>query len=189
MSTFSSMMTVVVATTVALTFALTGCTAPASAPTPAASERDASTRGSRVCIINNSSTPMSISWRGYPDASNIPPGGQQCNSGWEESLSDVYGLLEYSPAGAAHVPLTLNVMAVNNFLMEPAFQAVFDLDQRQRGPGICGVFSQGDTQSMETGWLHGVALRLPDSPDNKEFTLTLTDSIAAPSTAKCHFNK
>lgn len=180
----------IAATTAALAIALTGCATPVSAPTPDPSDRDASVRGSRLCIINNSSTAMTITWRGFADARGIPAGGQQCNSGYEVGhLSDVKGVIEYAVAGQPGGVDDIFVFANNDYIGLPVATVAIDPSGIGDGMGACGVFDVDYTRNMDTGWLHGSIQRIADSSDNKEFVLILTDNVGQPSGEECMFNR
>ena len=176
----------------ALGLALTGCalpgnvllgTAPLSSGNETSTEilRSASLKGSRMCIINNSSLPMSVLWRGYPDSRDIPIGGRHCNSGWEPSSdrTDIEGSIAYVAFGETGRVRYIQVSAMNQGLYWPQAQAEFFVPGGGRG-GACARFSVGQMEFIDTGYLHGELTRLEDSDDNKEYELTLTDRIGAP---------
>ena len=116
--------------------ALTGCalpgnvllgTAPLSSGNETSTEilRSASLKGSRMCIINNSSLPMSVLWRGYPDSLDIPMGNRHCNSGWEPSSdrSDIEGSIAYVALGETGRVRYIQVSAENQMFGWPQAQA------------------------------------------------------------------
>lgn len=157
----------------------------ACAPTsPSDVEREASIRSSNLCIVNNSSTKMTIWWRGYPDKRDIPAGGSQCNSGKESVSSDVFGVIDYEPAGYPGARLPINVLADNHFLNPPQAAAAVQT-QEDVQVGACGAFKIGQSRGMETGWLHGELKRGDDSENNIEFVLTLTDNVGPTSGQYC----
>lgn len=173
---------------------LTGCTLPGNLPLGSSplidggttidkANRNASIRGSRLCVINNSTYAMSIFWRGYPDARDIPAGGSNCNSGYESGKTDVLADISYKESGDVEEVHTLTVSAGNGWLLGASAAATVDLNGRHRG--VCGGFSVGETETVETGWLRGALTRLNDSADNVEFELTLTDNSGRPGGQYC----
>ena len=183
---------VAVAGILVLAVSLVGCTLPGNALLGTAPlsghtassdqvERSASLKGSRMCIINNSSLNMTISWRGYPDARDIPIGERNCNSGWEDSdsQSDIEGTISYVAAGETGRVRYINVWAENQILWWPHASAMTRIPGG-KSVGACGNWSLGETHFIDTGWLHGILTRLEDSDDNKEYELVLTDKIGEP---------
>jgi hypothetical protein len=177
---------------IALGLALAGCTLPGNVPhgSPPLTkdeqvlgeiDRKASLKGSRMCIINNSSLNMTIFWRGYPDARDIPIGERNCNSGWEDSdsMSDIEGTISYVAAGETGRVRYINVWAENQILYWPHASAMTRIPGG-KSVGACGNWSVDETHFIDTGWLHGILTRLPDSDDNKEYELVLTDKIGQP---------
>jgi hypothetical protein len=177
--------------------ALTGCSLPGTIPlgsppvliadeTQGKAERSASMRGTRLCVINNSTSPMSIFWRGYPDAREIPVGERNCNSGYEtvRDRPDVEALISYVVPGEAGKLRTLEVSA-HNFWQFPPGAAAMVIDSAGVRRGVCHDFSVGESKFVDTGWLRGVMTRLDDSADNKEFEFELTDKIGEPGGGDC----
>jgi len=169
--------------------ALTGCSLPGTIPlgstpvligdaTQGQTDRSASTRGTRLCVINSSSSPMSIFWRGYPDARDIPMGERSCNSGYEtvRDRPDVEALISYVVPGEAGKLRTLEVSARNFWALPPVAKSMI-IDSAGARKGVCWDFSVGESKYVDTGWLRGVMTRLDDSADNKEFEFTLTDRV------------
>ena len=165
-----------VSSALAVGLVLSGCTATEQA------DRQAYRLGSNLCIVNNSSSTMSIAWRGYPDARQIPGGGQSCNSG-KSDIPDVFGTLEYEPVGQAGTKLKLYVSAYNQLYGLPSAEAFFIASPRNKG--ACWQYDVGEMKTVDTGWLHGEMTRLEDSSDHKEFVLILTDKVSEPAGENC----
>ncbi len=149
--------------------------------------REASIRSSNLCIVNDSSTKMTIWWQGYPDRRDIPAGGSQCNSGREPVGSDVRGVIDYEPAGYPGARLAISVLADNHFLAAPQAAAAVQTKPEEQ-VGACGAFRIGQSRGMETGWLHGELKRSEDSDKNIEFVLTLTDNVGPTSGQLCRIS-
>ena len=174
--------------TVAVGLALTGCSLPGTIPlgsppvligdaTQGQTDRSASVSGSRMCVINNATATMSILWQGYSDARDIPPGGQNCNSGYETgNKDDVSATISYVASDDAGTVHELHVAANNNWLWTPEASAVVYLPDETK-KGLCRPFTVGQTRFVETGWLRGEMTRINDSADNKEFEFILTDKV------------
>lgn len=172
----------------ALVLALTGCALPGSpllgtAPLSTGetalvqADRSASLKGSRLCVVNNSTATMSILWQGFSESQDIPSGGQNCNSGYEDSKkNDVSGTISYVASDNAGTVHEINVAADNNWLWSPHASALVYLPDGTR-KGVCRSFDVGQTRFVETGWLRGDLTRINDSADNKEFELLLTDKV------------
>ena len=178
-----------ISVTLAVGLALTGCSFPGAIPlgsppvliadeSQGQVDRSASMKGSRLCVINSSTSPMSIFWRGYPDAREIPVGERNCNSGYEtgKGVPDVEALISYVVLGETGKLRTLEVSARNFWQMEPVAKSMI-IDSAGARRGVCYGFSVGETKFVDTGWLRGVMTRLDDSADNKEFEFTLTDKV------------
>jgi hypothetical protein len=174
------------AITIAVGLALTGCTLPGTIPlgsppvliadeSQGQVDRSASIRGSRLCVINNSTSSMTILWQGYPDARDIPIGERNCNSGYETgNKNDVSATISYVVSGDDAKVHEIKVAANNYWQFYPDASATVAFSDEMR-KGACGFFDVGGTRFVETGWLRGELTRLDDSADNKEFELTLTD--------------
>jgi hypothetical protein len=183
--------------TLALGLALTGCSLPGTIPlgsppvliadeTQGPVDRSASIRGSRLCVINNSTLPLSIFWRGYPDARDIPVGERNCNSGYETgNKNDVSATISYVVSGDDAKVHEIKVAANNYWQFYPDASATVAFSDEMR-KGACGFFDVGGTRFVETGWLRGVLTRLDDSADNKEFELTLTDKFGEIAGSDCY---
>jgi hypothetical protein len=160
----------------AAALALTGCTA-ANVTTPAV-DREASVRGTNICITNKTDMNVRIKWRGYPNARPIATGYQSCNSGYETGdTKDVKAVLEYEPTSQPGVPLTLFVEGNN-----PAIYDAYAMVYFARGGQWFGADNarfEGDTSSFQEGWLRVTITRLPDSDRNKEWDITLTPPSGA----------
>ena len=176
------------AITLAVGLALTGCTLPGNVPLGSSpiinggttienADRNASIRGSRLCVINNSTLAMSIFWQGFPDARDIPVGERNCNSGYETgNKNDVSAIISYAVSGEAGKVHEMKVAANNDWQSSPLASAQVSIDEYS-WRGVCTSFNVGETRFVETGWLRGAMTRLNDSADNKEFELTLTDKL------------
>ena len=154
---------------------LSGCSAQQMAA-PDVIGRGASIKGSNMCVVNNSSTTMRVTWRGIPDSAEIPPAGSRCHSGYDTSQNDVRGVIDYEPASKPGSTFSLHVDANNPFMFAPTATVVVKLSSGQWS-GACGDFAVGNIRQMDTGWLHAEMKRESDSDENKEFVLTLTDNV------------
>ncbi len=181
--------------------ALTGCSLPATIPlgsppvlvadeTQVKAERSASMKGTRLCVINSSTSPMSIFWRGYPDAREIPVGERNCNSGYETAhdVPDVEARISYVVLGETGNLRTLEVSAHNPWQYPPGAAAMI-IDSAGVRRGVCHDFSVGESKIVDTGWLRGVMTRLDDSADNKEFEFTFTDKVGERGGGDCSVRK
>jgi hypothetical protein len=178
----------IISLTVAVGLALTGCSLPVYVPLGSSplisgdqgvdqTDRLASVSGSSMCVINNSTATMSILWQGYSDARDIPPGGQNCNSGYETgNKDDVSATISYVASDDAGKVHELHVAANNNWLWTPEASAMVYLPDDTR-KGVCRPFTVGQTRFVETGLLRGEMTRINDSADNKEFEFILTDKV------------
>lgn len=162
-----------VSTVVAATLLLSSC-AGESGTSPTAASREAQARGTRICVINNSSLKMSILWRGYPDARDIPPGGQNCNSGYESQQADVQAALEYQPSPNYTERLTWNLWGYNSAIASPEATVYTKSQGKTYGMNITGVV--GVSTMMQKDALRGDLVRVPDSEDSREYVLTLTNA-------------
>lgn len=159
----------------AVTLALTGCAA-ADVTTPAV-DREASTRGTNICITNKTDMNVRIKWRGYPNARPIAPGYQNCNSGYETKIADVAAVLEYEPTSQPGEPLTLLVEGDNDWFFEPKAEVYYKRGWKTFGATNMGA--EGETHSFQEGFLRVTITRLPDSDRNKEWDITLTPPSGA----------
>jgi len=186
------------AITIAVGLTLTGCTLPGnvllgSSPlisggtTLEKADRSASIKGTRLCVINSSTSPMSIFWRGYPNAREIPVGERNCNSGYETArdVPDVEAIISYDVLGETGKLRTLEFSAQNFWQYPPGAESMI-IDSAGARRGVCHDFAVGQSKFVDTGWLRGVMTRLDDSEDNKEFVLTLTDKVSEPSGESCY---
>ena len=177
--------------------ALAGCTLPGNVPLGSSpiinggttienADRAASIKGTRLCVINSSTSSMSIFWRGYPNAREIPVGGRNCNSGYETTrdVPDVKATISYAVADEVAKVRTLEVSA-NNFWQFPPGAASIIIDSTGAQRGVCHDFAIGQSKFVDTGWLHGEMIRVDDSDDNKEFEFTLTDKVGEPGGGDC----
>ena len=182
----------IISLTVAVGLALTGCsltgTIPLGSPpvligdaTQGQTDRSASLKGTRLCVINNSTSAMSIFWRGYPNAREIPVGERNCNSGYETDydVPDVKATISYEVLGETGKVRTLEVSAHNFWQYPPGADSEI-VNSAGARRGVCHDFSVGQSKFVDTGWLRGVMTRMDDSADNKEFEFTLTDKIGEP---------
>ena len=159
----------------AAALALTGCAA-VDVTTPSV-DREASTRGTNICITNKTDMNVRIKWRGYPNARPIAPGYQNCNSGYETRgiathIPDVAAVLEYAPNSQPGSPLSLLVEGDNSDIFEARAQAYYMRGGKKFGE--VHIFSVGETRSFQEGFLRVTITRLPDSDRNKEWDITLT---------------
>ena len=187
----------IISLTVAVGLALTGCSLPGSIPlgsppvligdaTQSPTDRSASLKGTRLCVINSSTSAMSILWRGYPNAREIPVGERNCNSGYETdyNVPDVKATLSYEVLGETGKVRTLEVEAHNFWQYQPGAKSVI-IDSAGAKRGVCHDFSVGQSKFVDTGWLRGVMTRMDDSADNKEFEFALSDKIGEPGGVPC----
>jgi len=184
-----------ISVTLAVGLGLTGCSLPGTIPlgsppvliadeSQGQVDRSASIRGSRLCVINNSTLSLSIFWRGYPDAREIPVGERNCNSGYETGKQpDVAADISYRPSREMGEVQSLYVSADNIWFLPANGAAHVSFNGKDRG--VCNLFSVGDSKTVETGWLRGAMTRINDSADNVEFEVTLTDNSAEPGGEYC----
>jgi hypothetical protein len=150
--------------------ALSGC-ATANVATPT-QDREASVRGTNICITNNTDMNVRIKWRGYPNARPIAPGFQNCNSGYETHVPDVAAVLEYEPPSQPGTPLTLYVEADNPWAVDEYATVYFMRGWKKYGTWY--LPKKSDTFSFQEGWLRVSLTHLPESDSNKEWHITLT---------------
>ena len=155
--------------------ALSGCTT-ANVATPT-HDREASVRGTNICITNNTDMNVRIKWRGYPNARPIAPGFQNCNSGYETSVADVAAILEYEPNLQPGSPLTLYVEG-NNKAVAPADARVY-FKKNEENWGARNLGYVGDDVSFQEGWLRVTITSLESSDKNIEWEVTLTPPSGA----------
>jgi hypothetical protein len=154
----------------AAALALNGCAA-ADVTTPAV-DREASVRGTNICITNKTDMNVRIKWRGYPNARPIAPGYQSCNSGYETHIPDVKAVLEYEPTSQPGSPLTLLVAGDNDWYFDALAKVYYTRGSQSFGARNMG--DEGETSSFQEGFLRVTITRLPDSDRNKEWDITLT---------------
>ena len=157
------------------TLALTGC-ASTNIQTFSAM-REASVRGTNICVTNKTDMNVRIKWRGYPNARPIAPGYQNCNSGYgyrstTTYLPDVAAVLEYAPNSQPGEPLTLLVEGNNDWFFEARVEVYYARGWKRFG--AIHIFSEGEARSFQEGFLRVTITRLPDSDRNKEWDITLT---------------
>jgi len=155
--------------------ALTGCVPADSAKFSAF--REAGTRGTRICISNDTDMNVRVKWRGYPNARPIAPGYQNCNSGYETSVADVAAILEYEPNLQPGSPLTLYVEG-NNKAVAPADARVY-FKKNEENWGARNLGYVGDDVSFQEGWLRVTITSLESSDKNIEWEVTLTPPSGA----------
>ena len=140
----------------------------------ASTDRDAAIRGTEVCVQNNSSMDMRITWRGFDAAKPLPPAARQCNSGYETGgKPDVQATLEYEPVTSSNTWLKVGLWGTNPWSAPPAAAAWFV--QEGKSLGVCGSFDNGQSLSFTTDVLAAQFTRNADTDDNKEFVLNLTN--------------
>jgi hypothetical protein len=151
--------------------ALSGCV-PTTDET-ASSTREASTLGTRVCVVNNTDMNMRIKWRGYPNARPVAPGFENCNSGYEDAgTPDVAAALEYEPNLLPGSPLTLYLEGNNPGVMEAQASAYFKRGSQKWG--VRHLFDVGDERSFQEKWVRVTIKKLPESDRHKEWAITIT---------------
>ena len=155
-------------TLVAVLGALTGCVS-----APSSDDREASLRGTEICIINKTAMNMSIQWRGYPDARPIAPEQRNCNSGYEKGGFDVEGVLTYTLTNSPDTPLQMGVRGNNPFITQPFTELWYD-DEAGKPFGESNIADVGDIKSFQGNGLRVTIKRLEDSDRNKEFEVTLS---------------
>ncbi len=160
---------------------LAGCASSAAGPAPASpstdSEREASLRGTEVCVQNNSAMNMRILWRGFPVKTEIPPAATTCNTGYETTKADVFASLEYQPPATPDTWLTLGVTGTNHWSAEPAAAVWFAVNDIKFG--VCDTFDVGDTRSFQAEAVRVDLSRIDDTLENKKFIVNLTNSEGA----------
>lgn len=160
---------------------LAGCASDATGPglaSPATeAEREASLRGTEICVQNNSTMRMRILWRGFPATTEIPPAATTCNSGYETNKADVLATLEYEPAATPNTWLTLGVTGTNHWAAEPSAAVWFEANDRKFG--ACDTFDVGDTRSFHAAEVRIDLSRITDTQENKKFIVNLTNSESA----------
>lgn len=145
-----------------------------------------SLKGSQLCIVNDSTLTLDVTWRGEPTASQILVGETLCRGAFETERADVFGVIQPMVASGSAPGLPITVMAHNHFLMTPIAIAVTDF-ARNSGWGACASFDVGTTSHMTSDLLHGVLTRVEDSEKYKELVFTLTDEVGEPKGKQCQF--
>lgn len=146
-----------------------------SLPSPEGSEVAGLYRDSQVCIINDSSIPLSVKFTKMDRSSGggvLAPksgeAGQACASGWFSGYEDVVGDITSSS------PDQLWEFAANNTRgASPTLYVSVVPDGV-----IChgGSYDQGSEGSFDDGVTLLTTRRLPDTPANIEFRMVFADS-------------
>jgi hypothetical protein len=162
--------TVAIALSAAL--ALSGCAATTAVSDDSAS-REAGTRDTRLCIINQTDMNMRVSWTGLSGTAPLEPLGTQCNTDldmpWQQSAE---GVIEYEPVPHPGTWLKWNFRVSNGALDHPSIRVFYyALNQEW---GMCPYLDEGGYHTMQSSWMRGRADRLADSANFKEWTLKLT---------------
>lgn len=158
---------------------LAGCASGAAGPAPASpsteAEREASLRGTEVCIQNNSTMNMRITWHGFDAPAALPPAGRECHSGYVSGgKPDVQATIEYEPVPSSNTWLTMGLWATNPWSARP--QAATWFTKGEKKYGMCGGFDVEEMYSFVADDISAKLTRTADTADNKEFVLNLTDS-------------
>ena len=172
--------------------ALSGCTLSGNVPRDAAppssadaawdqTERLASIRGSRLCIVNDSPMNVRVEWIGFSAPIDIERGTSACHGGYEHLLDDVDAAIEYEPVDTPGEWVKLYAFATNHFIGLP--RAATYYEEGRRVFGVCGNFSEGYTRTFQTPTIHAELKRLSDTESYKEFILSLTASDGPSSAA------
>lgn len=159
------------------------------------SSREAGARGTDVCIQNKSSMNLRVLWQGYPDTRAIPPGGENCNSGYEvhetmskrmdsngQEIRDIAARLQYEPTAYPGSWLSWNLVADNTMFGSPWLALWYT--SAQYSSGIFQAFSVDGEASMQTDWIAAKVKRIADTENNIEFVVTITDDIRGQNHAK-----
>ena len=150
---------------------LSSCSA---APESASSaRREALHRGVRLCINNDSSMNMRVTWGGRSDSESLPPAGQNCLAGTAVNGPDVWGVITYEPVSYPGTWLTLNVKGWNPNISFP--QVSVNYTAMAGTYGMCLSDAEGTESSMQSGWIRGTIRRENDSERYKEFVVTFFD--------------
>lgn len=187
-------MRLIVTAVISSTLLLTACAPIGSSETPeivptasASADREASIRGTEVCVQNNSSMNMRITWRGFDAPKALPPAARQCNSGYETGdTPDVQATLEYEPAATPDTWLKIGLWASNPWSARP--EAATWFAKGDKSYGMCGGFDDGEMYSFTADDISAQLTRIADTDDNKEFVLNLTDAEGladAPDVTEC----
>ena len=158
---------------------LAGCASGAAEPVPASpsteAEREASLRGTEVCVQNNSAMNMRITWHGFDAPKALPPAGRECHSGYVSGgKPDVQATIEYEPVSSSNTWLTMGLWATNPWSARP--QAATWFTKGEKKYGMCGGFDVEEMYSFAADDVSAKLTRIADTADNKEFVLNLTDS-------------
>jgi hypothetical protein len=179
--TSTAVMIMAVAGIALMSVVLAGCSSDAAEPVPASpstdAQREASLRGTEICVQNNSTMNMRILWRGFPVKTEIPPAATTCNTGYETTKADVFASLEYQPPATPDTWLTLGVTGSNHWAAEPSAAVWFEVSDKKFG--VCDTFDVGDTRSFRADAVRIDLSRIDDTQENKKFIVNLTDSEGA----------
>jgi hypothetical protein len=160
---------------------LAGCSSDAAEPVPASpstdAQREASLRGTEICVQNNTTMNMRILWRGFPASTALPTASTTCNTGYETTKADVFASLEYQPPATPDTWLTLGVTGTNHWSAEPAAAVWFAVNDIKFG--VCDTFDVGDTRSFQAEAVRVDLSRIDDTLENKKFIVNLTNSEGA----------
>ncbi len=189
--TRTAVMTVAVAGIALMSVVLAGCSSDAAEPVPASpstvAQREASLRGTEICVQNNSTMNMRITWIGFAAPKALPPAGRECHSGYVSGgKPDVQATIEYEPVTYSGTWLTMGLWATNPWSARP--QAATWFAQGDKSYGMCGGFDDGELYSFTADEISAQLTRIADTADNKEFVLNLTDSEGladAPDVTEC----
>ena len=135
--------------------------------------REALHRGVRLCINNNSSMNIRVTWGGRSVSDSLPPAGQTCLAGTAVNGPDVWGVITYEPVSYPGTWLTLNVKGWNSNLGYPMVSVNYTAMAGTYG--MCLSDAEGTESSMQSGWIRGTIRRENDSERYKEFVVTFFD--------------
>ena len=188
MSTKNAVTALALAAVAAISVVLAGCAATSQSLSPTTSTpRAAALRGTEICVQNNSSMNMRITWLGFDAPKALPPAGRECNSGYVSGgKPDVQATIEYEPVSSPNTWLTMGLWARNPWSARPEAAAWFVKGARDFG--MCGGFDDGEVYSFTADDISAHLTRIADTADNKEFVLNLTDSEGlsdAPDVSDC----
>jgi hypothetical protein len=150
---------------------LTACSSATEAETSNVS-REAARSGVHLCIINNSSMNMRVTWANQV-AEPLPPKGQNCTTGKAKKLPDISGVINYEPVPYPGTWLTLNVSASNESIGYPRVNVWYTAMNDKYG--MCLYGPEGSETSMQFSWIRGTLRRENDTSDNKEFVIQFFD--------------
>lgn len=136
--------------------------------------REANIRHTDLCIYNDSSRRVRITWDGDNAPIDLPiRTGGFCKMGYVSGGKDVTGTLDYETAPNSNTWTRWVFTATNPWMGAPESTVYFRTPQGDRG--ICDVFGVLEARTMQDGSMRAEVKRYGDWSYAKELQLTISE--------------